>query len=242
MSDRPREDSPDGWATRRLVLVVVVLAALAATWRWTPLGDAITAENLAAAVRSLRESPFGPLIAFAVIGAGGCLMLPVTVLIFACGLAFGPLVGFATALAGALASAAAGYGLGRLLWRDAIRRLAGRRLNRLSHALAERGVASITLVRLVPVAPFAVVNLVAGASHVRLRDYLIGSLLGLAPGTLALTFFASSAEQAIREPSWSTVLTALGIAAALAWGFQRLRRHLAGGRTPASPSSAPPAA
>jgi uncharacterized membrane protein YdjX (TVP38/TMEM64 family) len=48
----------------------------------------------------------------------------------------------------------------------------------------------VVAVRIVPVAPFAVLNLFAGASHVSLRDFLIGTLIGMTPGILALAVFA----------------------------------------------------
>jgi uncharacterized membrane protein YdjX (TVP38/TMEM64 family) len=41
-------------------------------------------------------------------------------------------------------------------------------------------------VRIVPVAPFTVINIVAGASHIKFRDYFWGTLLGMFPGILAL--------------------------------------------------------
>jgi uncharacterized membrane protein YdjX (TVP38/TMEM64 family) len=61
------------------------------------------------------------------------------------------------------------------------------------------------VVRLLPLAPFGVVNIVAGASHIRLRDYLIGTAIGLAPGIFLTTAFAHNLLQAIREPSAATI-------------------------------------
>jgi uncharacterized membrane protein YdjX (TVP38/TMEM64 family) len=55
-------------------------------------------------------------------------------------------------------------------------------------------------VRLLPIAPYTVVNLVAGASHIRLRDFVLGTILGMAPGILAVTVFEHQLELAIREP------------------------------------------
>ena len=38
------------------------------------------------------------------------------------------------------------------------------------------------MIRMVPIAPFSVVNLVAGASELSLRDFMLGTVLGMAPG------------------------------------------------------------
>ena len=42
----------------------------------------------------------------------------------------------------------------------------------------------MTAVRLVPVAPFTIVNLLAGAGHVRFRDFMIGTAVGMTPGII----------------------------------------------------------
>jgi uncharacterized membrane protein YdjX (TVP38/TMEM64 family) len=81
------------------------------------------------------------------------------------------------------------------------------------------------VIRMLPVAPFTVVNVVAGASHIRLRDYLIGTFFGMLPGiTLTVTFVHHLAE-AVRNPSAGTVAILAVVATviiALAMGLQRL--------------------
>jgi phosphatidylserine/phosphatidylglycerophosphate/cardiolipin synthase-like enzyme/uncharacterized membrane protein YdjX (TVP38/TMEM64 family) len=212
----------------RVGVTIGVLLALVIAWRWTPLGDWITPAGLASLTAFLREAALGPVVAFTGFAIAGCLMVPVTVMVVAAALVFGWRTGFLIALSASLLSAALGYELGRLLWRDAVRRLAGRRLNRVSQALGHRGTMSMVLVRLVPVAPFTIVNLVAGASHIRFRHFLLGTLVGMAPGTLALTFFAERAERAVTEPGLATVLTALLVGTLLWLGVRRLQKTLMG--------------
>jgi phospholipase D1/2 len=91
------------------------------------------------------------------------VVLPVTLLVAATAAVLDPVSGFAYALAGSLLSATVNFGLGRLLGRDFVRTLAGRRLNRLSRRLAKKGFVAVLVVRMLPVAPFTIVNLVAGA-------------------------------------------------------------------------------
>jgi hypothetical protein len=54
---------------------------------------------------------------------------------------------------------------------------------------------------MLPIAPFSIVNVVAGASHIRWSDFLLGTVIGLAPGITTLTFFVDRAIAAIREPA-----------------------------------------
>ena len=90
-----------------------------------------------------------------------------------------PLAAGSSGTAGALLSGFVTYSIGRHLGRDTVRRLAGARLNQISRKLAERGLLAVVLVRMVPVAPYSVVNMVAGASHIRLRDFMLGTLLAV---------------------------------------------------------------
>src|SRR6185369_13488002 len=98
------------------------------------------------------------------------VVFPLALLTVAAVLALGPWLGLACAIGGNLLSALLTYLAGRMFRRDMVRAIAGTRLNRLSRALRKRGLLAVTAIRLVPVAPFTVENVVAGAIHIRLRD------------------------------------------------------------------------
>jgi phospholipase D1/2 len=229
----PQEDTAP--AAGRLIAsgaLLAVFLGLAAAWRWTPLGRWLELDTLAGAAETLKQAPAAPL---AVLGAwviAGLLVVPVTLLVAVTALVFGSWLGLAYALGGSLLSAAATYGLGRMLGRNAVRRMAGSGLNRLSRRLGQRGLLTVIAVRLIPVAPFTVVNMVAGASHVRWRDFLLGTLVGMAPGIIATALFVDRIVAAIREPGTGTltILAAvlLFIMAAAAALRNWLRRHGAG--------------
>jgi len=51
----------------------------------------------------------------------------------------------------------------------------------------QRRRARVAAIRLVPLAPFTVVNLAAGASDVKLGTYVAGTLLGMAPGLIVMS-------------------------------------------------------
>jgi uncharacterized membrane protein YdjX (TVP38/TMEM64 family) len=116
----------------------------------------------------------------------------------------------AVALVGVMSNAILTYGLGVVLGRETVRKLAGQRLNRISKRLARRGVWAVLAVRIVPVAPFSVINLVAGASHVQFRHYLLGTVLGMLPGIVAMTVLGDRLWRFLAEPSAAT-LTGLAV-------------------------------
>jgi phospholipase D1/2 len=145
-------------------------------------------------------------------------------LITTAGMLLGPVLGFIYALAGSLASAALLFLIGRQLGKDGVRRLAGRRLYAIGRRLARNGIGAVILVRLAPVAPYSVVNLVAGVSQLRLRDFLIGTGLGMAPGTAALVVFGDQLEDLLKRPDPDNILALALIAAALVLGAFALLR------------------
>jgi phospholipase D1/2 len=204
--------------------VAVLLAGLAGGWRFTPLADWLSAERVAGAITSIRTAPLAPLGVALFYTAASLLFVPVTLLIVATTIVFEPLEGLTYALIGVLSASAVTFALGRLLGRHRVRTAAGRRLNKVSRRMARRGILTVAAVRLVPIAPFTLVNLVAGASHVGLRDFLLGTLLGVAPGILGIVGLEASVEQLIRRPGVEGVLAVFVVLGALAVVFALLRR------------------
>jgi phospholipase D1/2 len=207
----------------------IVLALLAIAWRWTPLHEWVNLGSMVAFARHLQALPFTPVAVVACFVIGGLLMVPVMLLIAVTGIVFGPMLGSAYAIAGTLLSAAVTYEIGRRLGRDAVRRLLGTRINGLSRRIAKRGIVAMVIVRTVPVAPFTVVNVVAGASHIRFRDYLIGTALGMLPGIAITVTFAHHLAETVRSPSLGTV-SVLVLVVALLIGFALGLQRLLGGK------------
>lgn len=183
-----------------IVAAIIALVALALAWRYTPLRGLIDTEVLASMAAAFAESPFAPLAVVAAYLIGGLVVLPVTVMIAVTGIVFGPVLGFVYALIGEMLSAIFIYYLGRKLGRATVRRVAGKRINELSRRIAKRGLIAVVVVRMLPIAPFTIINLIAGASHIRFRHFVLGTILGMAPGTLILVLFVDRIVAAVRTP------------------------------------------
>jgi uncharacterized membrane protein YdjX (TVP38/TMEM64 family) len=85
------------------------------------------------------------------------------------------------------------------------------------------------VIRNVPIAPFTVVNLLAGASSLRFRDYLLGTALGMAPGIAAVTLMGDRLRGVLEDPTAGNVgwlLLAVGLWVGLALGLQSLSNRL----------------
>jgi len=232
LMDRFLDEEGEKQASRSSILVYLSvlggLVALAALWRFTPLGDWLTRArllSLGAVLEGTLGMPLGVLVIYVV---GGLIVLPVTLLHALTGVVFSFPRGFLYALAGSLLSAAVIYWIGRLLGKDAVRRLGGKRLNRISRRLARQGWLTVVVVRNLPVAPFSVVNMIVGASRIGFKDYLVGTALGMAPSVLAITVFADRLFRLIEEPSWGNLawagLVMVFLGGAAWWLKWRLRR------------------
>jgi phospholipase D1/2 len=208
------------FAYRHLMKVVFLIAgvlALAAIWRWTPAGEWVDIESARSAGEWIRRQPLTPLLVIFAYILGGMIAFPVTLMVMATVMVFGPWWGLAYALIGSELSALVVFGSGRLLGRDAVRQFAGSLLNRLSQKLSDSGLTAIITFRIVPVAPFSVINLIAGVSEIRLKDFAIGTFIGMLPGVTAIALLADRISDSLRHPDLGR-FTALGVALLLVGG------------------------
>src|SRR6476660_6060205 len=152
-------------------------------------------------LNTLAEQPWAALLVVGVYVVGGLVAFPVLLVIAATAATFGPVLGFFYAAAGCLASAIVTYALGLALGRDTLRAVIGPRLKRVQRRIVNGGVVTIAAIRLVPIAPFTVVNVVAGASDIRLGPFIAGTILGMAPGWLLMSALGYQIAQIASEPS-----------------------------------------
>jgi phosphatidylserine/phosphatidylglycerophosphate/cardiolipin synthase-like enzyme/uncharacterized membrane protein YdjX (TVP38/TMEM64 family) len=193
-------------------IFITALISLILLWQFGPLKEWFALANIESFITSFRSSFTAPFIVVGAFIVAGLLIVPLTLMILATAFAFDPVPSFFYAMSGALSSAAALFAIGRLLGRDTVRKFAGARLNELSRRLSRRGIFAIALVRMIPILPFSLMNLVAGASNVKFREFLIGSAIGLSPGILAITIFEKGLENAIRRPSFGSFAILAAIA------------------------------
>ncbi len=217
-------------------LLALLLTAAVLLWRLTPLAELASAERLLERIGSFRHAAWAPLALLAVYVIGGIVAFPLTVLIAVTALLFAPSTAVLLSLAGSLASAATVYGLGSRFLGTTLKTALGRGMDKVSAALEDRSIVAVALVRMIPVAPFTVVNLAAGSIGVPFRDYMVGSTLGLMPGILALTAFGHQLRAIWQRPTVGNVamLAAIIVAwvalslllqrAASAWRRARRRR------------------
>jgi phosphatidylserine/phosphatidylglycerophosphate/cardiolipin synthase-like enzyme/uncharacterized membrane protein YdjX (TVP38/TMEM64 family) len=218
--------------------VVLAIALCAAVWRFTPLGQHLNLAEMVGGARRVSGLPFSPALIVGAYVLASLVLVPITLLIAVTGVVFGAWLGGVYAFVGTGLAAGVTYGIGRWLGRDWVRRMAGPRLNKLSERVGERGLFAVMVIRILPVAPFTIVNMMAGASHIGIRDFLVGTLLGMGPGMVLTVSFAQQLATAVHHPTPGAFafLVAIGVTlVGVSWLLRRLFRQRDGQATGRKP-------
>jgi len=219
------------------VIILTLLLGLGAAWCWTPLKHWLELETIVQWGTYISEYRLAPLFVIVAYTLGGLVVFPVTLLVVATAIAFQPLTAFTYSLAGCIASAMVLFWVGHVVGKETVRKIAGKRLDSLSHQLSCQGLITIITIRVFPIGPYSVVNFVAGASHIKFRDYVIGTVIGLIPGILAITMLGDSLGDAIRHPGPKSIAVLAALVLVIIFVNMKVRRWLANRNKPTASDS-----
>jgi phospholipase D1/2 len=218
------EAAPQKPAWGKIASIALAVAALLALWHFTPLAEVATAEAAIKWAKAFGEQPWAPFAVMAAYTPACLVMFPRPLITLAAVIAFGPVWGFMYSLTGICISSAVTWYMGRHMRRDTVRRISGPKLDRMIEVLKKHGLLAMTLLRLVPLAPFAVESIVAGAIRMKLWHVVAGTAIGVLPGTLTTTVFGDAIETAVSgsgEVNWWIVGAALALLTGGAWAVKR---------------------
>ncbi|MBW1807470.1 MAG: TVP38/TMEM64 family protein [Deltaproteobacteria bacterium] len=147
----------------------------------------------------------------------------------AAGAIFGTIAGAAIVNLGATLGATAALIFTRYLFRDAIERKLGEKAKRLSAGFARDGLNYLLFLRLVPLFPFWLINLTAGLTHLRVRTFIIGTAVGIIPGTFVFCYAGSRLVRLeklsdVSSPGMLLAFGLLGLLALVPVIYRRLRK------------------
>jgi uncharacterized membrane protein YdjX (TVP38/TMEM64 family) len=172
-------------------------------------------------------------VAFVGLCVGAVLLhMPEIVLIAIGGVLFGSVNGFLLGWIGSVAGSTCSFLIARYFMQDAVQRALLSRFERIQaidERLARRGFRTILLLRFVLfMAP--PLNWAIGGTRVRLRDYLLGSVLGVVPCIAITSYAADTVAQAgslsaLLKPDTllpaSLAFVVVAVGALVAWKFFR---------------------
>lgn len=198
----------------RIVLpIVFVVAFMLVAWQ---LGyfKLRHPEHLGAAADRVRDVPWLGPIFVGVYAAMGAFAAPVSPLAYGAGAVFGPIRGTFFVWLASLIGAAAGYWMARGAWAGTAHRLLGRYAGKV-HRLREQNPFLMTFrVQLLPIIPFGVFNYAAGTSRLPFLPFILGTALGIIPGTVAAVYIGYQIREGLGARD-SHAFEVAGVVAAL---------------------------
>lgn len=185
----------------KLGLILAGAAALGAMWRWTPLAEYATVDNILDFTRAVRERWWAPVLLVASYTPAAFVMLPRPIVTLVIVITYGVKLGLLYATSGVMLAALVTYGAGRYLPKPTLQRLAGDALEPAGKLLREHGVAAVFGANMLPTPPFVIQNMIAGAVRIPVWKFALGTLLALVPGMLAWTVFGDQIGTALEDSS-----------------------------------------
>jgi uncharacterized membrane protein YdjX (TVP38/TMEM64 family) len=202
--DETRQGRGQGGWLRRLLPLLVLVAAIAtffASGLQRYLSFSALAENrdwLLGAVA--RAGALAPLAFIAVYTAVAALSVPGGLFLTICGgFLFGTWVGGCYTLIGATLGASILFTVARTSLGEVLRQRAGPFLRRVEAGFRENGASYLLVLRLVPLFPFWLVNLLPAFFGVSLRTFVLCTLVGIAPATFVYSSVGAGAGALIEQ-------------------------------------------
>jgi uncharacterized membrane protein YdjX (TVP38/TMEM64 family) len=145
--------------------------------------------------------------------------VPRTVFTVAAGVLFGSISGVLLAVAGTALAAAVAYGLVRLVGAGFAERHAHRSLVVWVRGRLQRsGLLAMVSLRLIPAVPFAPLNYALALANARFGPYVVGTVLGVLPGTVGIVVLGDAAVGGQPHPAMfavSLISGAIGLTGAV---------------------------
>ncbi len=192
------------------IALVVLVAALVAGFFIFDLGRYFDLEFIKAqrdAYQSYYEQrPSIAILAYAAIYiAVTSLSLPgAAILTLLGGALFGVVTGTVVVSFCSTIGATVSFLVARFLLRDAIQSKFGDRLETINNGIAKEGIFYLFTMRLIPVIPFFVINLVMGLTPIRTAQFFFVSQLGMFPGTIV---YVNAGTQLVQIDSLAGILS-----------------------------------
>lgn len=194
-----------------LGLIVIAVIAAALLGAFAPLGDEERIEELLA-----DSGPVGPILYVVSFVALQPLSLPGALLVIPATFVWEAWVVFALSWAGGMVASCVGFATARWFGREWVDERLPQRFRVWDNRLSDHGTRNTILLRVVTgFAPPA--DWVLGLSHVRVRQFLVGTAIGLVPGTAALAFLGDDAARFVGSARGTAVTVGVALLIGGAW-------------------------
>ena len=215
-----------------LIIAGVVLVAVALKLSGSFFSERLL-DDIEAWMAFARDTPWAVLPVITVFLGLSFTGFPQFALVALTALVFGPWLGFMYSWIATVISASTHFGLGKRFGNRLLDRYGGERTHVFSRKIAQHGILASAGVRVIPSAPFIVVNTAAGVSHMAYWKFVLGTGLGTIPKTGLISFVGGNVMDILREQNLQDIALVVAIIVlwialgllARAYVLPRLRRN-----------------
>jgi uncharacterized membrane protein YdjX (TVP38/TMEM64 family) len=201
MTDITPSEKPSKPIWIKLWPIYIILAglALAVSQGWhTQLSPSALGENAVYLNNLVQENFILVLLAFiGIYILATAFMVPASALTIGGGFLFGVYVGAPATVIGATIGACVLFVAAKSSIGEALKSIAGPFVGKMEAGFNESPLSYLFTLRLIPLFPFAVVNIAPAILGAKFRDYFISTALGIVPGTVAYTLIGAGLQKTL---------------------------------------------
>lgn len=212
---------------RAILLGLLLLVAVIGVFIAGRAGLLPDSETVTEWMRALNHGPWGLVAVIAVFCLAAFIGVPQFALIAAAIAIFGPWQGGVYSWIATMVSGAVTFWIGRAAGEQALRRYAGKSLQRLSRFVGRNALVASAVVRNVPAGPALLVNMAFGVSDAKFSHYMVGMGIGTVPKIALMAFAGRSLMAALEGHILIAILAALAAVAVYVGGYIYFRRRAA---------------
>ena len=193
---------------KKKVLIAAAAILLTAVLYWL-IFSGVTPQDIQSIVE--KAGPWAPAAYVGLFALLPAFFFPVAVLALAGGLLFGLGLGSLYTFIGAVINCALMFLLSRYVGRAQAERVISTKLSpywqdKLSKAGGKEGFLLLVILRLIPAVPYNLINYTYGLTPMAFRPYMLGSALGIIPGTLVFINIGDKAWDITSPSFWLAIV------------------------------------
>ncbi|MEJ2545769.1 MAG: VTT domain-containing protein [Calditrichaceae bacterium] len=198
----------------KFIFILILLIIFTAFWTHLPSNDWLNINHTSI----FNQEPANPILIYSIYTVPLLLLsifgMPATIIVGTFGILFGSITGSILAVITLTVSSLISYPIGRILGKKILSYISSGNINSVNKYLAKKGLFTVITIRVLPIASFTLINMLAGASRIRFKYYLIGTILGILPGSILVAIIFGQLTEYFKSETivntiWITTLTVM---------------------------------
>lgn len=177
---------------QRIVLIVFLILIISSLFFYQIFSDSLDLETIRQYLKDFGI--WAPLI-FITFYTLSIVFIPSTPLVIIAGILFGFKYGFIYTIIGGVISSVIVFNLSRRLGKEWVESILEHKylkyINEYNKRLERGAVWDLIVLRITPIMPLNVLNILMGVSRIKTEEYIIGTIFGLVPGNILTVYFGN---------------------------------------------------